>query len=428
MLEKRKIPFIFLICISLLILAFIIYKSLIMAATWDEALTYWRYVRGSVFGDGNTLLERIRLFGNSRQANNQLLNTFLIALCDLLTFSSYQEFVMRIPNILAYILLVYCLIKNYYTDNISFVECILILLCYPIIDFFSLARGYGIAFSLCTISLIMLKRWIKEKENINLLFCLLIILAISTTANTIVLLVEASVWIYIFVLLKLDAFKIINKNRFKSFIVFATTFISIVWHFWVSGDSSLYMDTNGGLITMIEGYFSFYTNRYLEIFSYFFIVVMLFSLIIDVINKYYNSIIYRFIFISHMLICIAAVIVTKKGYPLGRVLIPSYSLFVFCVIESISSLLSYIKNEIIIGCSKKAIALVTLCLMLASFINQIDFKYSKFWGYELGQKLKDDAYIAYKEKRKIKDEYENLDAITYYRNQILVRYGYDIFE
>ena len=123
-----------------------------LALSHDEALTY------SIVADKS---------GWQDTANNHLLNTWLMKIPMLI---SESELALRSPNLFAHLLylmvavLMTLRIKSITLRVSTFVGLNLIL---PLLEFFSLARGYGLAHSFLLLSLFFLQKSMSMEENIK---------------------------------------------------------------------------------------------------------------------------------------------------------------------------------------------------------------------------------------------------------------------
>jgi hypothetical protein len=130
-----------LIIILLAFLSFIvIYKAIVLPFTFDEAETWFCYVRYFNF--------KYTIFNKFGGPNNHILNTLLMVGCQFL-FGT-KAWMLRLPNILSLFLLffaIYILAKRYFNLHpLMFCLPFILILCNPyLIDFYSLARGYGMA-------------------------------------------------------------------------------------------------------------------------------------------------------------------------------------------------------------------------------------------------------------------------------------------
>lgn len=124
---------------SFALLAYVAWRAYFLSFTHDESLSY------------TILLGFHQWVGTP---NNHLLNTFLMGIFRYLFGDS--EFVLRLPNVLAFVLYLYAVItilKRLKNSWVFFLGVALLLLNPYLLDFFSLARGYGLSVGLVTMSL-----------------------------------------------------------------------------------------------------------------------------------------------------------------------------------------------------------------------------------------------------------------------------------
>jgi hypothetical protein len=124
----------------LFIFAYIFLRSISVGFTHDESLSY-------------TILT-----GNESQlftANNHWLNTILMKCCSLIL--GYSEWSLRLPNVLAFGLYAYSIIKILQLSKLHYLTiwlAILVFFLNPfLLDFFALARGYGLGMGFLTFAL-----------------------------------------------------------------------------------------------------------------------------------------------------------------------------------------------------------------------------------------------------------------------------------
>lgn len=172
--KNKKITNRILFVVGFLLFAYVATRAYLLSFTWDESYSYLRFAR-----NGITNLNHF----DDMSANNHLLNTWLMIICS--KIFGVSEFSLRLPNLLSYLLfLIYSakLVKHL-LSNILIIAAFLILNLNPyLLDFFSLARGYGLSIGLMMASLYYAYKFIQRKENylsafISVLFASLAILA-----------------------------------------------------------------------------------------------------------------------------------------------------------------------------------------------------------------------------------------------------------
>jgi hypothetical protein len=149
---------IFLIAVmSIGLLIYTGYRAWGLSFTIDESYTYSMFVVHS-FKD-------IVSYANP-QANNHLLNTLLMKF-----FSSVfppTEFVLRLPNFLAhifYILFTVLILKRLNNKYITLIGFVILNFNPYLLEFFSLARGYGLSTSLMLMSMYYLIVYLDKKQQ-----------------------------------------------------------------------------------------------------------------------------------------------------------------------------------------------------------------------------------------------------------------------
>ncbi len=149
----------FLICIAVVLAVLVAYRAWSMPITHDEASTWLNYRHLNVW----SCLSNPACWGT---ANNHWLNTLLLQWSAFLFGSA--PFALRLPNVLAGVGYIFCavLISTRYTNNKSLQCAGLLLLCGHVylLDFFSLARGYGMMASGVIWGIYAMLRYIEKYE------------------------------------------------------------------------------------------------------------------------------------------------------------------------------------------------------------------------------------------------------------------------
>ena len=115
--------------ITSILLFFIFYKSIFAQISYDEAYSFLQYTY-------------TKNFFNIGLANNHLLNTVLIYPFSLLDLS---ELSLRLPNILSGVFYIFISLKLSENSKYKILTFSILTLCPYLIEFFSIARGYGIS-------------------------------------------------------------------------------------------------------------------------------------------------------------------------------------------------------------------------------------------------------------------------------------------
>lgn len=177
--KEDKITDIVLLLIVLVIFSYTSAKAYLISFTWDESHSYLEYVRKDfwLFNGYNTM-----------SANNHLLNTWLMKIC--LLFGIHLEFVLRLPNLLAHLLFLLFsakLVRNL-SSPILIVCGYLILNLNPfVLDFFSIARGYGLAMGLMMVSIYYSYFFITTNNSLTAAFLSVLFSGFAVLASSIML-------------------------------------------------------------------------------------------------------------------------------------------------------------------------------------------------------------------------------------------------
>lgn len=412
--KNKKLYFIlYVLLLSGLLFSFTLYRSITTGITYDEAFTYINYVYRKPFYVFSHIFEVGTL------ANNHLLNSFGISCLNNIFNSSYSELIIRLPNVLSYIIyfiFCYLIVKN---NKYKYSSFSLLALNYGANEFFGLGRGYGMASAFVLGGIYFFKEYLKKEKNIFLTLSYLFLL-LGCYANTASLIVYASViFISLFVLIKN---KKIFKYSFKQFYllipIIILTLLVIKYHFMVSSDG----------LPLYGGVGSFYSDVLVSMFNVYglslnnsiYVVNGMILILIIILSKKSNELFKNYIIISGILFFLLLIFITKvtgNMWMTGRSLIPSIPLFITVIIETVE--LVNVKNKVFLQ-------LLIIIPILVLFISNFNLKGTREWSDNYI--IKDICYNAYKQKDNSKvSEYRSNQATFFYYNKILKKYNYDIF-
>ncbi|KPK86112.1 MAG: hypothetical protein AMS27_05765 [Bacteroides sp. SM23_62_1] len=159
--KTTKIQNLICILIGISIFCFIVIKSTIASLTHDESITYLHFVPQKFM---DIISYKIAY------TNNHILNTVLIKGSEYLFGNS--EIAIRLPNNLSYLVYMiytFLLLRKMNPRIIIFPFTLMILNPY-LIDFFGLARGYGLSIGFLMMSLYHLIRYFKTNLKRDLIF------------------------------------------------------------------------------------------------------------------------------------------------------------------------------------------------------------------------------------------------------------------
>jgi len=211
-----KNPKVLLFLISLMLFAFTTYRAIKLSMTHDESSTYINYHDKNVFD----CFHSEACWGS---ANNHLLNTFLMQ--QSLNVFGTKEWTIRLPNLLAH--LIYLVFSALLVLSITR-KTLLVLVGFSLLnfnpyflDFFSLARGYGLSMAFIMASLYWLNLFLK-KQKPGIIAGIFISAFLAVMSNFTALNFYASLWIGFFAL---SLFIFYNEKNISFRKV-------IVWQLW----------------------------------------------------------------------------------------------------------------------------------------------------------------------------------------------------
>lgn len=360
---------------------YIVLRAFNLSFTHDESLSY------AILFDNPMALQT---------ANNHVLNTILMWISSL--FFGSSEIALRLPNILSFGLYLYaCFIL--FKESRNFWLMLLgssLLLFNPfLIDFFSLARGYGISLGCMMMSLYYLLRngfnyknfqsFIKDYK-MSIIFASLAVFANLSMINYLI----ATIIIFTiqFLIKKKSSSKEFAQPIRKSGILL--TIVPVLLGFlmllFLSLKNQLYIGEKtllGSLNSIIENsfYFSTYSNWVLECVKF----STIFLFLLGVISIFFKRDFFGKLFILTLLIIFIVIglilehYLFRANYPEGRtalVFIPLFGLYIYYFVLHIKQYY-FQKISFVIICS-----VVLTMPLLYHFINNFNLEYTKTWRFD----------------------------------------------
>jgi len=364
------------------LLAYVMIRAYTLSFTHDESLSF-------------TILEGNDILINT--ANNHILNTTLMAKSN--TLFGNTEFSLRLPNVLAFVLyLIGCfyLIRTSKSNWLFFFGFTIILLNPFMIEFFSLARGYGLSLAFMLISIFFMIRngnhyltsspFIKDFIFASL-FASLALYAILAMINFYISILIIFIFKYIYFRRTHPKDSNFNSQFYSVlFVSLIPLFLGIQRLLKLKEANQLYFGVN----TFMEGinslvgssiYFTGYGSwlvTTIKIIVFLFLIVGILSIIL---KKKYDGPLFIIIqliaflsiglFLEHLLF--------SAAYPAERTalfFIPIISLFIY-------HLFLHLKTEH--NLKKQYYIPVIICLMIslgANFIVSLNSTYTKTWRYD----------------------------------------------
>lgn len=311
---------------TLILIFYIFIKAKANTLTTDEAYTFLEYVyTGDIFNIGI--------------ANNHLLNTFFMYFS---TKLGYSEIFLRLPNLFAgtvYFVLSFFISKktNYPLLSVTILTAVPYL-----VDFFTLARGYGIACTFIFLGLFNYYFLNDYKFKFLISICFLILASLS-------------IHIYITYTLIFFCLNVINEYKLNKITVFTTSafliyfsYKIIIWTFQISQSGKpLFGAQDVDLIYLSSTFFgliNLYHTRLLLI------NIIIFSLVFIIpifLFKYLSKKMKNLFLINYLTLLSLYLLpfVFGKTYPSQRILLPLLPAYLIISIVSLNNLkLNFIYN------------------------------------------------------------------------------------
>ena len=370
--KKLNLSFVYLYGIALFL--YILYRAIHLSFTFDEVTTV-QIAQGE---DWNKI---------ALTANNHFLNVVLIKLN--MFFFEANEWVYRLPNVLSFILyLIYSFKIGKLLVPKYFLAAFILLTSMPfLLDFFSLARGYGLALSFIISSAYYLVKYCNSQRlffGLSSLFLgVLAVLSNFTSLNYFIPL--------LFILL---TYTLINKNNRKlnlSLIIGGTSlFLFLIFpvllelknsgEFYFGGRSDFVTDTIFSLARCFA-YFQLNISFAQIIFLILFLMAVsltLWKLTTSILNKELKGeLALGLLFVLSILSPISQNILFNNNFPVERTALIYYPLLVLTLL----SFLEIIKT--------KAYKIFIISLSFCFFLQNIytsNTRYSYSWRFDAGTK------------------------------------------
>lgn len=374
---------IFLIIASLGIFVYLTSRAIAVPFTHDESLSYT-----IITGDNSW----------KHTANNHLLNTLLMRVTNSLFGSS--ELSLRLPNIIAFIIFSLALFKLIKSSSNNFILSLLFIVLTMfnpfLLEFFSLARGYGLAIGFIMLSSFFLIRNGLYSSSFKVLLTDFILTSLFASLATYSNLnaVNFLISIIIIFLLKFWLYLKDNSLKKKQYYYFFTILIfsliplieNIKWLLFLKRQNQLYY----GADSLIESFNSFfYSSLYFKTENYnvasytllsILFTLLLFSLFLFIKNIKKNSVfsIPAILLLITFLGIFTENIFFDAKFPYERTslfYLPILSIFLF-------TLLSYIHANLKLKLVTILLSLSILLPLTYNFVIGINLTQTKTWDFD----------------------------------------------
>lgn len=410
-----------LFAIVTLLFFYVIYRAFNLSFTHDESLSF-----NILYGD----IER------AWSANNHLLNTLLMGVFSFLFGNS--ELSLRMPNLIAfgfYIAGGYLILKNQRSIWIIMLVFCLLLVNPLLLEFFSLARGYGLSLGFLMISLYFLLRNTLEETNhenfkkdfsYSMLFAAMALFSSFSSINFYIANLVIFSIKYFFTFVK--PAHISKKFDRKAITLFLFALIPLIVGLscliWLNKHNKLYFgedSLNASLKSVLvqSMYLTVYPNWILSTIKY---VVSLSTLsgVILLFLKQKTS--YKFITVYTLLFFMILGLIIEHyvfgaKYPSGRtmlVFLPVYSIYILYFLNE----LRIINQKQIFKFVLPLLSLIVIYISVFNFVNNFSLKYTYTWNYDAHTKdvmyLINESRLQKNEKLSLNSNWLFKPAINYY--------------
>jgi len=333
------------------LLVYVVYRAYSVGVTYDESWTIRLFV-DLPFMDA--------LNCSPCDANNHILNTLLIKL--MFVFGDDSLFLARTPNMLAFLLYGYFTYRicNQYLSFRFGIIAFLIILCNPfVLDFFSLARGYGLAMGFQMMSIYYFVSFFKSLKTKHAIFSLVSgVFAVLSSFSFL------NYWLVIaFVIL---IYSIVFSSKFKlkqilgSVFLIALFLIALIYepirkmlingNFYYGGDTGFFSDT----LVSLTKYSMYSPNETPLVFGV--LIGFLFVLFLSVIFSFFqnkNVVDPKSLFLLVLILCVFAIIsqfyLFGTPFVIDRSALFFYPLFVFLLCFALYDLQKYWLSTVLAG-------------------------------------------------------------------------------
>jgi hypothetical protein len=416
--------------IAAVLMLVVVLRAANTGITYDEAYTYINYARDL------TLNAIPKIFQNS-VANNHWLNTILINLVQRFSLSEFNEFLIRVPVIFSYFLYLYLLIFLVHKNKMRFWAFCLFALSFYVNEFFGLARGYGISVLLNTAALAMYREWRLnpgEGKQVYISLCFLLF-SLSSASITVSLLVMAPI----------AAAALMKMMREKSL----GQYLKTQWPFWVPSIiiviimlryNSVISHAGNPLPPSAANLYDSFARGFVLMFmqdgnparSIAAVGMAVFICLIALFFKKISRSVFVLPIIIHLLLWFVIYWKTNINYcPAGRVLLPSFPLMVYAIIEIAAWCNGYLSsqdnNKNVYRIIRPCVKFCIVSFLVICFYKNVSLISTKDW--QDNYIVKYIAYSHFNNKSKLDDfpPHVTYTAIFYrYKYKILYEYGFDI--
>lgn len=431
--NQKKLFICYALIISITLLFLSVYRAINSGIIYDEALTYFLFIK-------DNFISTVSGFGKTLIPNNHLLNTILISLLNDITGQKYNDFLIRLPNLICYLLYFLFAYKFSKNKENKFLLFALLSFNYGLNEYSSVARGYCMATSFVMLSVLFFDDYLKtNKDKYINYFCYASLLACYS--NTVSLIIYGALLILILTKLSIEKklYTFIKENTLQIIVIAILTCFIIAFHLLNTINSEWYIYGNesdffGSVICSLFNMYGIFVKQWFFrghiMYTSITVLVKLFFLIIVILIlknlKKLRKNYYFYLFPLCLLILVVLTLLTHSKWLVGRCIIPFIPIFSIWIMEII--------KEVKIPKVIKNCEILLILFLIISFISNLSLDYIRDYNWEaIIKKLAFEAYET-KNNQKVKKykydfKYDYLDysmSFDYYQKKFLLDYNYDI--
>lgn len=368
-------PFYLFSITSVVLIVYVCLRCLIVGITYDEVWTLNTFVSDSVIN--------IVTFKNC-DANNHLLNTLFIKTLFLLGRPSV--FLARFPNLLSFVIYLffsYKLGRRFFSSFESYIVYLLLVLNPFLIDFFGLARGYGLSLGFLLPSIYFGMKFFESSALKDLLFSYTFgAFAVLSSFSTLNFYVALFVVLNLRSILQLRSIKLWNSIFIASFISVLLTFVvyeplrklKLNGNLYYGGGTGLYADTLSSLVSC-----SLYDSKYVHLTGIVlnvFLVLLFLAFCNSIITNFWRTVNLSFLY---QVLAITVLSIIFQHHFLGTLyLIDRTALFLYPLIILSFCLLLNESNRFF----SRSVFSVLLILFFCNFLRNVNLTKTNIWFFE----------------------------------------------
>lgn len=318
------------------------------------------------------------------------MNSILINLSYMIIRADYNEFMIRLPSLCFFVLYLVGVGFALRNKQISLAELVFLISNYYLLEFYGLARGYGMANTCVFFACLSYKKWIRSGyQETKQLSWMMIYMSMAVFCNTIVLLLYPALGIMcLFRIYQTNLFKpFLKKSGIILFLFFLFTLIMIKYHLNISAEGKpLYTGGESGFFeSVVKGYIKMLVPSNLATLITILIAAGTTSCFLllnrDMLKNDFTMMLVLFIITN-----IGMQIALHKGYIATRVLLPFYSFVVLAYGEMGVACVNKLERNRIVKDSatfknfrKTALTIVCILLIFSNFA-QVNLHATKDWS------------------------------------------------